>query len=197
MLLVRRVRSHKPSAKDPPSQLAYPAPASLSETVSPSLPTQLGHNSVSIGPGERPGTNTAPSVQISTSADCVTPEIMTQLLARDTSDPMKVSTPSRIDGLERVLKEFGTFEEWSHKIGGLGHGFDVRAEARGEGTITKPNRGSCSRNEQFISDCIAPETLLRRVHAAGVGVRISPFAHLHSVCPICSISSSTIRANQS
>ena len=105
MLPVRCVRSHKPSAKGPLSQLAYPAPASLSKTISPSLPTQLGHNSVSIGLGERPGTNTAPIVQISTSTVCATPEIMTQLLVRDASDPMKVSTPLRIDGLEGGLKE--------------------------------------------------------------------------------------------
>ena len=105
MLSVRCVRSHKPSAKGPPSQLAYPAPTSLSETVSTSLPTQQGHNSVSIGPGEKLGTNTALSAQISTSAVRVTPETMTQLLVRDAPDPMKVSAPLGIDGLERVLKE--------------------------------------------------------------------------------------------
>ena len=110
MLLVKCVRSHKPSAKGPLSQLVYPVPSSSSETVSPSLPTQPGHNSVSIGPGERLGTNTAPSAQISTSAVCVTPKTMTQLLVRDASDPMKVSTSLGIDGLKRALKRFGTFE---------------------------------------------------------------------------------------
>jgi len=78
---------------------------------------------------------------------------------RDASDPRKVSTPLDADGLEEVLRRFGIFENWSHVIDGLRHGFDVgvKAETRGEKTVIEPNHGSCSRSPQFISDYIASE----------------------------------------
>ena len=73
-----------------------------------------------------------------------------------------VVTPLDAVGLESLLREQGIFEEWSHVINGIRHGFNVGVKDQIGSTVVHPNHSSSTLAPDFISSYIQSEVAAGR-----------------------------------
>ena len=86
--------------------------------------------------------------------------------AQNKQDPRRVVTPLDPDGLELALRAFGIFDQWSHIVYSIRHGFDVGIENRFSRTVVHPNHASSNLNPDFISSYIQSEIAAGRYSCA-------------------------------
>lgn len=126
----------------------------LDLTLSSTLP--LANRSVS----DRPRIQSVASstvVDPYTNVPSVATDNMEPTPAQNKQDPQRVVTPLDPDGLELALRVFGIFDQWSHIVYSIRHGFDVGIENRFSRTVVHPNHASSNLNPDFISSYIQSE----------------------------------------